>query len=143
MRRTPLERRTPLKRGRVRPKPRRAPQPSRDDWQAKREAIYARAGGRCEHCGCDLSNSGMEAHHRMLRSQGGGHGLENLTALCPRCHHDEIHAHPSYAKSKGFIVPSGGDPACRALHLFDGRIVRLTPDGTYDELWDERGEVVA
>lgn len=146
-RRTPLARRTPIRAkaplkstGRIRPKARRLPQPSRVEWGDKRMALYARANGRCEHCGTSLDDTGMEAHHRLLRSQGGHHGLDNLTALCPRCHHDQIHAHPGYARSKGFIVSAGHDPAMRAVELHDGRIVRLNADGTYDLCFTTEGD---
>lgn len=138
MRRTPLKR-TPLKTKTARPsrKPRRAPDPDREFWQTQRTVLYIRAGGRCEHCGADLNTTGLEAHHRKLRSQGGGHGVENLAALCPTCHHDRIHAHPTYAVERGFIVPMRANPCTRALVLHDGRTVRLNTDGTYDECWEE------
>jgi len=81
----------------------------------------------------------MEAHHRLLRSQGGKHGLENLAGLCPECHR-WCHAHPTLARAAGWIVPSGGDPATRAVLLWDGRTVRLTEDGGYDVVFDQPEE---
>jgi hypothetical protein len=81
----------------------------------------------------------MEAHHRKLRSQGGGHGLENLLALCPGCH-EWAHKHPAEAVLGGFIVPRLANPAVRAVILHDGRTVRLDEDGGYDVVWDDAAE---
>lgn len=117
----------------------RKPAPDSGFWQEQRTVIYLRSRGWCEVCGCDIS-TGFEAHHRKLRSQGGGHGVENLLALCHGCHHDRVHAHPVEARERGWIVPSGGDPAARAVLLWDGRTVRLTVDGRYDEIFPARGE---
>ncbi len=110
----------------------------REFWQERRTQLWARANGRCEVGGCDLASTGMEAHHRHLRSQGGKHGLENLMALCPACHHDRVHAHPTWAKEKGYIVPQVAgrhDPASYAVQLWDGRTVRLTETGGYDTVF--------
>lgn len=81
----------------------------------------------------------MEAHHRKLRSQGGGHGLTNLLALCPTCH-AWCHEHPTGARLSGWIVPSVADPAFRGVLLHDGRTVRLTTDGGYDVCWPAETE---
>lgn len=102
--------------------------------------LFGRARGLCEHCGADLNHTGLEAHHRKLRSQGGGHGVENLAALCPDSHR-WVHANPLAAQELGFIVPSMSNPCTRAVVLHDGRTVRLGVDGTYDECWTEQGEV--
>ena len=142
MKRTPIRRKTPLRASRPvskrppsKPRHRRLPDPSPEFWREQREALYARAAGRCERAGCSLDDNGMEAHHRKLRSRGGGHGLENLAALCPACHR-WCHEHPQAATEAGFIVPSVADPGARAVVLHDGRTVRLTVDGAYDVLWD-------
>lgn len=149
MKRTALERRTPLKAktglkrgGYIRPKPTRKPKPSREFWQAQREALFARNHGRCEHCGRDLSDAGLEAHHRKLRSQGGGHSLVNLAALCPESHR-WAHAHPLEAQALGFIVPREGHSHHRPMTLHSGRIVRLTLEGGYDTCFTEDGEATA
>lgn len=147
MKRTPLERKTPLRRTRIQrarttEPTRRKPRPGREFWQTQREVIYSRAAGRCEHCGRDLDDAGMEAHHRKLRSQGGGHGVENLAALCPGCH-KWAHANPDDATRLGFIVRSRSVPAQVAVTLHTGRIVRFTPEGGYDTCFTEHGEACA
>jgi 5-methylcytosine-specific restriction endonuclease McrA len=45
-------------------------------------------GGTCMICGVAY---GLELHHRIRRSQGGGDTRENLVFLCTRCHTD-LHA---------------------------------------------------
>lgn len=143
LRRTPMPRRKstlqpkkPIGRngGRSRPKPVPTPDMKSDAelWQERRHALYVRSGGRCEVGGCDLNRTGMEAHHRKLRSRGGGHELSNLIAACPRCHHEKVHAHPEWATRAGFMVATPVDPASWAVTLNDGRVVRLTDDGGYD-----------
>lgn len=130
-RKAPLSRRPPTRSKHTPSKPRRLPKPDQEFWATQREKLYARAGGRCEFGGCDLNNTGMEAHHRMLRSQGGGHGMENLTALCPT-HHRWCHGNPAGARMRGFIVPRAADPRKRGVVLWNGRTVTLAEDGTYD-----------
>lgn len=51
----------------------------------------------------------LEAHHRLMRSQGGPDTLENLVAVC-RTHHAEIHAHPARSYELGLLIPSWAGP---------------------------------
>lgn len=140
-RRTPLAKGKGLKRaGRVKPKrdkPRRGrlvlPPPER---QRLRHEVYDRAGGRCEagvvdECPGRLDRDAFEWHHRKLRSQGGDDVHENSLCLCTYCH-AWAHANPADARGLGLIVPRGANPAERAVHLADGRVVRLTSENTYD-----------
>lgn len=144
MRRTPLRRKAPLTRRvptrspHAPAKPRRLPDPGGNSWREKRAVLLARAGGRCERCGVPVVFETFQAHHRKLRSQGGGHELSNLTCLCPGCH-TTAHAGPLAAQAGGWIVPSHGHPVSRPVHLWDGRLVLLTPDGGYEDLFDEKG----
>lgn len=134
MKRSELRRTTPMRRsGPPNRKPMRRRKASRGStapefgqafWQVQREALYARAGGRCELGGCSLDEHGMEAHHRRRRSQGHDHGLHNLAALCPT-HHRWVHAHPAAARAKGFLVRRTQDPAAMPVQLHGGRVVLL------------------
>lgn len=148
MKRSELRRLTPMRRSgppnrknppKKKSKNLRKPAPDGGFWAEQRTVIFLRARGWCERCGADLNATGMEAHHRQLRSQGGGHGLENLLALCPDCHR-RCHSYPVEARANGWIVPSGGDPGARAVLLFDGRTVRLTDEGNYDVIWNDETE---
>ena len=73
-----------------------------------REAVRARARGRCDCCGAALPEV-WDAHHRQLRSRGGQDTLENLVALIHE-HHMYFHAHPDEATRKGLMVHSWEDP---------------------------------
>lgn len=138
-RKAPLSRRTPMRSKRTAPKVRRLPAPGRAFWETQRARLATRSGGRCERCGCDLNAVGMEAHHRKLRSQGGGHEITNLVALCPACHR-RCHDKRLRAINRGLIVPSFGNPEARPVVLHDGRTVLLTEAGTYDVIFNGRKE---
>ena len=77
---------------------------------ADRDAVFARAAGSCERCGRAITAATGHAHHRKLRSRGGGDGWDNLTALCPPCH-AWAHRDVAAATRDGWIVPSWIDPA--------------------------------
>lgn len=44
----------------------------------------------CQNCGATLDTSHLHVHHRIPRSEGGSHDVENLETLCRRCH---VHEH--------------------------------------------------
>lgn len=48
-----------------------------------RQAVLDRDNNQCQACG---TNNGLQLHHLIYRSQGGGHDKENLITLCLRCH---------------------------------------------------------
>ena len=50
---------------------------------ATRKAVYKRDGYSCALCD---SPRGLQIHHAIRRSQGGGNSLHNLITLCWRCH---------------------------------------------------------
>lgn len=64
-----------------------------------REVVRERQGGQCARCG----NRATALHHRKRRREG-GHGYENLVALCNTCH-TFVHANPVVAIEQGYIVP--------------------------------------
>jgi hypothetical protein len=115
--RAPLESRSELVRGK--PLERRTPiKPMSDkgavklaEWERVLPLVLARDGHRCQavtvfpdvHC-----QGRLTAHHKRLRSQGGGHDPDNLVTVCNN-HHLYIHLHPEEAAAHGFIIRTGGD----------------------------------
>lgn len=99
---------------------------------AARDAVQARGLGRCDRCGGQLGED-FHAHHRKLRSQGGGWNLANVAALCSHCHRD-VHDRPATAVLAGWIVPSHADPREVPVHLRSGWA--LQPHGTLALLTD-------
>ena len=72
--------------------------------EATRIHLIARSGGGwCEitHAGC--TGAGTEVHHRLMRSQGGGHDEENLMLLCATAHR-YVHANPEYSYERGWLL---------------------------------------
>jgi hypothetical protein len=49
-----------------------------------REQVLERDGHQCQVCG---RTSNLELHHWVYRSQGGGHGADNLVTVCHWDHH--------------------------------------------------------
>jgi 5-methylcytosine-specific restriction endonuclease McrA len=68
-----------------------------------REAVFRRDGFRCRVC----ADTGDHVHHLRMRSQGGGHELDNLVLTCAPCHR-RIHANPAWAHANGWLRRSGG-----------------------------------
>lgn len=81
-----------------------------------RREVVRRAGGRCEVPGCRVTFS-REVHHVVLRSEGGGHGSENLVVLCGR-HHDLVH--------QGLLTVERKGDAVGAVHA-DGTVYGASP----------------
>jgi len=55
-----------------------------------RQQVYDRAKNLCEVCRTRGDFRGLAIHHKVKRSQGGKHELNNLILLCGR-HHAEAH----------------------------------------------------
>jgi 5-methylcytosine-specific restriction endonuclease McrA len=81
-----------------------------------RAAVRARSGGRCEFRfwpGDDLDaplagdvrcrRRATEMHHRLPRSRGGAHTVENLVHLCSPCH-DWIEQNREEARHRGLLI---------------------------------------
>lgn len=68
-------------------------------------AVADRAEGVCEGCG---QRAAIQMHHRLYRSRGGKHEIENLLHLCLECHGV---AHTLIGEHLGWSVRSGNDPA--------------------------------
>ena len=71
--------------------------------EATREAVRLRSRGWCEvgSLGCHMK--AVHMHHRLQRSQGGGHGADNLLHVCRACH-DLIHAEPQWSYERGWLL---------------------------------------
>lgn len=73
------------------------------------EAVIARSGGRCEGQVADVcTGRAQHLHHRVRRSQGGPHTVENIVHLCEACH-TWAHGNVTEARVLGLISsrPSG------------------------------------
>lgn len=95
------------------------------------DLVTQRAGGYCEKCGRPASDS-MALHHRKLRSRGGKDSVCNLIYVHHGCHNldtDSIHARPSFATDKGWMVASWDDPAEAPMQMPDGQFVILLENG--------------
>lgn len=104
------------------------------ELQVMRALVWSRARGYCEKCGGQLPDS-WALHHRKLRSRGGKDEVSNFLALHHECHNlgtDSVHANPSMATDKGFMVPSWEEPSEYPVMLSDGSVVTLTQEGTYN-----------
>jgi hypothetical protein len=66
------------------------------EWQAKREELFEKRGGKCEHCGrtLDFSSGKWRLHHK--DNDHRHNSDDNLEILCTPCHFDE---HPNLAWS--------------------------------------------
>lgn len=95
---------------------------------ALRRLIHARAGGNCELCGEGLPPVAWQAHHRLLKGQGGLDAANNLLALHVLCHR-RAHTHVHWALDQGFLVSAHADPGLCPVAQFLTRWVLLTPAG--------------
>ena len=59
-----------------------------EDMSVRRHEVWERCGGFCERMGCNrgISEETMHTHHVKPRGKGGAENLNNLEALCGRCH---------------------------------------------------------
>ena len=55
--------------------------------RASRQALYDRAGGKCEYCGREIEYHEMQLHHVVPVSMNGTNNPHNLMCLCSECHH--------------------------------------------------------
>jgi len=99
MKRSPIKRKTPLKRTPIKRKTGTAMP------KAVVDAVKTRANGVCEAKTSQCVGRVDHLHHRVLRSQGGKHTVENLLAVCMSCH-SFIHHHPQLSVENGWIVKS-------------------------------------
>ena len=94
--------------------------------------VVESAQGYCEVCGRPEQPT-MALHHRKLKSRGGKDSASNLMRVHHSCHNmstGSIHANPTWAEDKGFMVASWQEPDVAPLHTPNGGIVLLQNDGT-------------
>lgn len=94
------------------------------------ETVMERSGGACEAMifpAC--TGQPVHWHHRKMRSQGGGHEIQNGLAICDICHR-HIHNNPAESYRLGFLVKSMKDPG-EVTVARRGRIVLLDSEGGF------------
>lgn len=96
-------------RDRARKKARRLLGSSNEAGAELRAAIRERDGHRCRWCG---ARGGLEVHHILYRSQGGGNEGWNLITLCGACHRK---AHSNKKKYQPLLL------GAQWLHYVEGK----------------------
>ena len=76
-------------------------------YPARREQVWERAGGVCEHCSLWPVE---QVHHIEGRVGRDPHRLENLLGLCRMCH-ERAHGQPEWARANGLSRSRLGKPA--------------------------------
>lgn len=73
-----------------------------------RRFVEGRADGKCEaRCAPNCQRRGTQAHHMLMRSQGGTDDPDNLLWVCAPCH-DQIHMHPAESYERGWLRRRAG-----------------------------------
>lgn len=97
----PLRRRSHLRRVSAKQRLREA------EWRQAREAALKRDGywPTCPALGIHDGDceGGIEVHHRLPRSAGGTHDLDNLLVLCAKGHRF-VHTHPEMSYARGWLL---------------------------------------
>ena len=84
MKRTPLRRRSARKRI------------TDNELTEARAEVLLRDGWQCQLASQGNCSQPLEVHHKLPRSRGGKHDLDNLVTLCSK-HHRWVHANPLLA----------------------------------------------
>jgi 5-methylcytosine-specific restriction enzyme A len=108
--------------------------------KATREAVIARANGKCELCGQRLEVGHF--HHRRPRGMGGTNRSDSaMAANCllvhPRCHSD-IESSRQRALDKGWLVMQTHSPSETPVSLWSG-VFLLADDGSISPAWGSGG----
>lgn len=80
--------------------------PANEPTEATKTAVADRSNGWCEIVHLDCTGRASEIHHRLTRSQGGGHELVNLLHLCAAGHRF-VHAQPKLSYERGWLLHRG------------------------------------
>jgi len=164
VKRTPLQRKTPLvaktglrrstpmqqKAGREQPEARKgAPRKVRVQLGPAADVVAAVIERERESClicgrgiGPDERGRYWSLHHRLRRSQGVEHSVQNLVLLCGGAEHDgchqRVHAEPEAARQGGWLLRGRQHPlAIPVLIPLENRLVYLGADGLYRDVRKE------
>lgn len=111
---TGLARAAELSRTKWKRKPGKATDPS----PAMKAAVRKRDLYACARCGVNVAERPSSVHHRVRRSQGGRHVMENLVTLCgdgvAGCH-GWVHANITEARAFGWLLLGTDDPALEGV----------------------------
>lgn len=107
-----------------------------------RGLIDVRDASLCVSC----SGRGLEKHHRRRRRENGdgkAHTPANGALFCgwgnhTGCH-GRVHSNPQWARSKGYIVATGVDPATVPLWHFSRGWILLDEEGSWASTIDPVG----
>lgn len=92
----------------------------------------------CALCGMGIGPEGRgigwSVHHRLRRSQGVDHSIQNVIILCgsgtTQCH-GWVHANPSDARAGGWLLSGRQEPLAVPVLVAGQRWVYLTATGLY------------
>ena len=80
-----------------------------------RQIVSDRSRGICEAmCAHECARTAEHVHHRLMRSQGGSDEPDNLLHVCHVCH-AYIHAHPTEAYERGWLVRGVGRQPSKSI----------------------------
>lgn len=75
------------------------------DWKDRKKKVYQRDDYICQQCGARGGRNGtheLHAHHKVPKSKGGSHDLDNLVTLCKECHENK---HPHMGDTGTISIP--------------------------------------
>lgn len=167
MKRTPLKRTTPLvaktslrrstpiaRKGgreslsaRTEPKGKNAPKRTQRGLGPTAEVVEAaldRDSYSCVCCGMGVGPEGRgigwSVHHRLRRSQGTDHTIQNVIILCGSgttlCH-GRVHAEPAAARAGGWLLSGRQEPLAVPVLIAGQRWVYLTSTGLYHDVREQ------
>lgn len=107
------------------------------------EAVVERDRYSCVRCGYGIGPNERgrrwSLHHRLRRSQGVEHTVQNLIVLCggseaPGCH-GWVHGNPDEARAAGWLLRGRMEPLAVAVWIpLEARRVYLDADGLYRDV---------
>lgn len=65
-------------------------------WAYRKKQVFTRDGYKCVKCSSPFH---LQCDHKVNRSQGGTHSMENLQTLCMKCHDEKTGLYGAWKKS--------------------------------------------